>query len=163
MKFNYGLEKKKFDERWKRLREEYIQAGWDEESIQLMYEFDYEEFKRERVFCKHNQYLDEVLKGWIEIEEGRMPQLFKKYKDYSIEISINPDKSRYGWLEEIGDRELYEVLKSLPLDYLELITQLAIDELKQVEIAMRAGVSGAAVSKKVAKIRKKLEILRNKG
>ena len=163
MRFNYGLEKKKFDERWKRLREEYIQAGWDEESIQLIYEFDYEEFKRERVFCKHNLHLDKIAVDEEELSEGRQAQLFKKMDGFVTEIPDNPDKSRYGWLEEIEDRELHEILTSLPAESLELITQLAMDELRQVDIAVQSGVSRAAITKKVNRLRKKLEILQKKG
>ena len=36
MRFNYGLEKKRFEENWERLRKEYREAGMDEESIRKM-------------------------------------------------------------------------------------------------------------------------------
>ena len=163
MRFNYGLEKKKFDARWRKLYEEYIQAGWDEESIQLMYEFDYEEFKRERVFCAHNQYLDEIIRDGDGLEDTRLSNIFGEISSYSTEMPTNPDQSRYGWLEEIEDRELYNILNSLPEDSLELITQLAIDELRQVDIAIQVGVTRAAIAKKVRKLREKLEILRKRG
>ena len=163
MRFNYGLEKKKFDARWRKLYEEYIQAGWDKESIQSMYEFDYEEFKRERVFCAHNLYLNEIVKNGDEFEDTRLSNIFKDVRSYSTEMSTNPDQSRYGWLEEIEDRELYNILYSLPEDSLELITQLAIDELRQVDIAIQEGVTRAAIAKKVRKLREKLEILQKKG
>ena len=163
MRFNYGLEKKKFDERWKKLRAEYIQAGWDEESIQLMYEFDYEEFKRERMFCKHNLHLEKIAVDEEEVKEGRQAQLFKNMDGFLIEIPDNTDESRYGWLEEIEDKELYEILTSLPAESLELITQLAMDELRQVDIAVQSGVSRAAIAKKINRLRKKLKILQKRG
>lgn len=160
MKFNYTTEKKKFEQQWKKLREEYIQAGWDMESIQLMYDYDHEQFRRERIFCIHNQYLSELSN---DIEEGRLPQLFDNNENLSTEMPENPDDSRYGWLQEIEDCETFKVLSSLPAEYLELLTQLAIDELKQVDIAVMSGVSRAAIGKKVSKLRKKLELLQKRG
>lgn len=41
MGFNYGLEKKKFDQEWKKLRREYRAAGMDEAAIEAMYAFDW--------------------------------------------------------------------------------------------------------------------------
>ena len=49
MKFNYGQEKKRFDKNWEALRKEYREAGMAEESIQAMHDFDWEDFKRERL------------------------------------------------------------------------------------------------------------------
>ena len=40
MGFNYGLEKKKFDEEWEKLRKEYEAAGMTAESIKEIYEYD---------------------------------------------------------------------------------------------------------------------------
>ena len=163
MRFNYGFEKKKFDEHWEKLYVEYLQAGWDEESIQSMYQFDYEEFKRERVFCAHNRYLGEISNDGEEVKESRLAQLFDQAEGFITEIPDNPDGSRYGWLEEIEDRELYEILVSLPDGALELITQLAIDGLKQADVASQTGVTRAAIAKKVNRLRKKLKILQKKG
>lgn len=55
MGFNYAVEKMKFEKRWNRLRVEYAEAGMSADSIQLMYEYDWNEFKRERVYRRHNQ------------------------------------------------------------------------------------------------------------
>ena len=42
MGFNYSQEKKKFDVEWKKLRQDYEQAGMSEEAIRLLYEYDLE-------------------------------------------------------------------------------------------------------------------------
>ena len=39
MGFNYGREKRKFDQEWKRLQAEYDAAGMDEISIQKMKQY----------------------------------------------------------------------------------------------------------------------------
>ena len=41
MGFNYGLEKRRFTEEWKKLYHEYKAAGMSEEDIQDIYAFDW--------------------------------------------------------------------------------------------------------------------------
>ena len=48
MKFNYGLEKKKFDEIWNRLEKEYAVAGMSQYAIDEMKTYDWNVFKKER-------------------------------------------------------------------------------------------------------------------
>ena len=48
MKFNYGLEKKKFDEIWNRLEKEYAAAGMSQYAIDEMKTYDWNVFKKER-------------------------------------------------------------------------------------------------------------------
>lgn len=45
MEFNYALERRKFERRWKILRKQYQEAGMDEESIDKIYSAD-QELKR---------------------------------------------------------------------------------------------------------------------
>ena len=69
MGFNYGLEKKKFDGEWERLRREYAAAGMDEAAIEAMHEFDWQIFKRERTYCRHTQ---QVPRQRFEIERAHV-------------------------------------------------------------------------------------------
>ena len=107
--------------------------------------------------------MNEVTNDGDDVEEGRLSDVFKEAECIATEMPDNPDESRYGWLEDIEDGELYEILASLPEESLELITQLAIDELRQVDIAIQTGVTRAAIAKRVRKLRKKLEILQKRG
>ncbi len=50
MRFNYWLEKKKFEEEWQQKCIEYAAAGMPEDDIQRMYEFDLTLFRKERVY-----------------------------------------------------------------------------------------------------------------
>ena len=50
MGFNYAKEKKKFDEEWKKLRNEYERAGMSHLAIDEIYEFDWREFCSRRVY-----------------------------------------------------------------------------------------------------------------
>ena len=53
MGFNYGIEKKKFNEEWKKLQKEYEEAGMSEKSIQEIYEFDLNVFRKNRTEINH--------------------------------------------------------------------------------------------------------------
>ena len=59
MKFNYQSEKIKYIRTWEKLEAEYRRAGMNEAAIKAMKAFDWEMFKQERIFCIHNQYLDD--------------------------------------------------------------------------------------------------------
>lgn len=52
MGFNYGLEKRKFTEEWKKLYREYKAAGMSEEDIQDIYAFDLNVFRKNRTECQ---------------------------------------------------------------------------------------------------------------
>ena len=49
MGFNNGLERKKFEARWSRLRVEYAASGMDENMITAMYEFDRQTFNSDQI------------------------------------------------------------------------------------------------------------------
>lgn len=55
MEFNYGLERKRFEREWNKLRQQYRKAGMDEEAIAEMYAFDLELFNDERAIAKWEQ------------------------------------------------------------------------------------------------------------
>lgn len=55
MGFNYGLEKRKFTEEWKKLYREYKAAGMSEEDIQDIYAFDLNVFRKNRTEFRRTQ------------------------------------------------------------------------------------------------------------
>ena len=55
MEFNYGLERKRFEREWNKLRQQYRKAGMDENAINEMYAFDLEIFNDNRAIAKHEQ------------------------------------------------------------------------------------------------------------
>lgn len=59
MGFNYGLEKRKFTEEWKKLYSEYKAAGMSEEDIQNIYAFDLNVFRKNRTEFQRTQPLSE--------------------------------------------------------------------------------------------------------
>ena len=59
MGFNYGLEKRKFTEEWKKLYREYKAAGMSEEDIQDIYASDLNVFRKNRTEFQRTQPLSE--------------------------------------------------------------------------------------------------------
>lgn len=59
MGLNYGLEKRKFTEEWKKLYREYKAAGMSEEDIQDIYAFDLNVFRKNRTEFQRTQPLSE--------------------------------------------------------------------------------------------------------
>ena len=55
MSFNNGLERKKFENTWKKLRMEYAAAGMSKADIEEMYQFDLDMFRSERRYAEHTQ------------------------------------------------------------------------------------------------------------
>lgn len=152
MKFNYTSEKKKFDREQEQLAKQYREAGMGEDAIQEMYQYDYELFKKQRVFCQHNQYLD-IDSSYVESERSSL--LAKFMREMSTEMTFTKEDERYSWIEDVIDEHLYEVLHNFTEADLEIITMLVIEGYSVVEVARLKGVTHQAVSKKWKKIQKK--------
>lgn len=159
MQFNYGLEKKKFDERWACLEIEYRNAGMTIKAINEMKAFDWQQFKRERVFCEHNQfYQGYSFENGDEIETGKNP-LLERYFGSFVETDEYFSERRYGWIEQLEDEGLITAVKSMKNEYVELITQYVYEGKTIIEIASERGVTKQTISEQISIIRKKLKKL----
>ena len=140
MGWNNAYERKKFDERQKKQAEEYRALGMTEEQIQVMYEFDLEQFKSNRSYYSHTQSF--IPDDFDESEDDdEKLSIFEKFKDVlTISIEDSSDKSRYWWIEEIDEPETVKKIKSLSERDLEILTLMVIDELTHEEIAKIMGV-----------------------
>lgn len=156
MEFNYGREKKKFEREQERLEKEYRQAGMNEEAIQKMYEFDYEQFKKQRTFCRHNQFIEQTKTDEENSTDGFNTLMYRFMNEFSVEISMS-ETGRYGWIEEIKDVSLYECLSSMNENDLEIVTMLFAEGFTVVEIAELKKVSHQAISKKWNRIQKNIK------
>ena len=77
MEFNYGLERKRFEREWNKLRQQYRKAGMDENAINVMYAFDLEIFNDNRAIAKHEQPITPDMSG----DNEDKSTLFEKFKD----------------------------------------------------------------------------------
>ena len=55
MKFNNGSERVRLENRWKKLRIQYREAGMSEDAIQAMYQFDLDVLNSERAYVDNTQ------------------------------------------------------------------------------------------------------------
>ena len=163
MKFNYGLEKKKFDENWEKMEKEYRAAGMAEEAISAMREYDWELFKQERIFCQHNQPLDcgcsrndsDFLT--YESAEDTSPFL-RRYADRFSVPEVTVDTARKdSWIDELDSTILLKAIRMLTESEQELLRLHIIEEYTTREIAAMKSVSHQAVSKSIQRIKEKIK------
>ena len=154
MQFNYGLEKKRFIEKWDRLEVEYREAGMSEENIRKMKAFDLREFRSRRTFCRHNQfYQGNSFANGDDIEEGKDPLLEKYFDSFTTEADYFEDR-KYGWIELLDDEELVIAIKSMKPEYLDLIEKYAYEGRTMEMIGAESNVTKSAISNKIIRIRK---------
>ena len=145
---------KDFYKKQKEQSQEYEAVGMDKEQIQLMYEFDKEQFARDIAYMRRTQNLPD---NNDEFEsESQNPLLNFFLEDLSCEMDLL-QTCRYWWLEEIEDERLIKKLRKLSGDDLELLTLLIFDGFSQAEIARQRKCSQRAISKKYIKLKLFLE------
>ena len=158
MGFNYGSETRQFHRKWEKLRTEYAAAGMAESDIQAMYEYDWEDFKRERIFCMHNRQLEDArFQNGDAVSEDKSPFFKKHLAQFSC---VHPEAMTWGrqdWPEHIDTPELARQLKRLSSEDMEFISGLVADDLSKAELARRLGISRAAVTQRCVRIKKFLE------
>ena len=138
MGFNYALEKRKFDDKWKKLEEWYRESGMSEDTIREMYEYDWREFNSTRKFYRRGEYNVDV-ESIVE-EDGD-----------SIDKTFSEE-----WIELLETPNLVRRVRKLPADYIEIIDLMVRENLTQEEVARRMHCSQQNIAKKIEKIRKLL-------
>ena len=144
MAYIYAYERKKFEEEWAKKEEWYRAEGMEEDAIHELYLLDLAEFNSTRRYYRHNVSLTSDL--------SELANLLVDHSDFIL-------SGRYGWIEELDEPELVQIIRRLTETELELLTEMICDDLTQSEIARANGVSRQAVNEKVRKIRKYFEKL----
>ena len=114
MGFNYGLEKRKFTEEWKKRYSEYKAAGMSEEDIQDIYAFDLNVFRKNRTEFQRTQPLSESSCDDGTEQGESMSALLKKFSSaLSVcdKYSFQSDP-RFAWVDEMENDELYRKIHS---------------------------------------------------
>ena len=125
---------------WKEAEEKKLrELGVDEDTIQRLHIYDWEEFNRER------RYQDWLNKGMPGIE----PLYFKP----DIEIPVRDAESL---LDNINSPELFSTLKDVDKKTLEILL-MKICGYNSREISQRVGISTKAVDLRMVRLRKKLK------
>lgn len=139
MKWNNGKKRREFETQQAKLKVQYIAAGMTEEQIQAMYELDLAEFNGQRREAEHT---------------------FKLYEIDLENVTVEPEcssMSRYAWIDEISDERIIAALKSMPQEYIEILTEYVIDGFTHEEIAARRGATRTSITNKISRIKKIFE------
>lgn len=163
MGFNYGLEKKKFDAEWEKLRREYRAAGMDEAAIEAMYEYDWKGFNAERAYCNHTQRMpDQCFDSDGEsADDGNFVMTAKFFESVAVMPHETDDSRRYSWMDEIDSPELSAALHRLSPQQIEILTLIAFEGYNATEVGKMLGLTQQGVSWHIGKIRKILKIFKN--
>lgn len=151
MGFNFSVAYDKFEQQQKKNRELYLSLGMPEEAVETILAFDKAQFKSDYKFYRRMQSLT----GNDEVEEGMNP-LIKRFANVLVVYQQPSKSSRYWWIDEIEDEELYKKVKKLTLEELDIITKLVFEGYKRKEIYAELNISKAAFSKRIKRIKMKI-------
>lgn len=159
MKFNYGYEKKKFDEEWVRLRKEYEAAGMSKDAIDAMYRYDLDTFREQRNYCRHTQLMDgfDTEAEKCAASDDVSPMQKRLLEQMCVDMPVADPDRRYGWIDELDDEEMVKAVRALKPKDVDILTMYAIEGYTVVEIARKKGITHQTVSEKVARIKKFLK------
>ncbi len=152
MKWNNGKAHKALNKEHARL----LELGMTEEQAQAMYDYDLSVLNGNRREAIHNQRLDMQAFDDENSDYGQNPLLDKFLYALTTEIDRN-DANRYAWVDEIENERLGIALKSMPQDYIELLTEIVIDGYTHSEIAEKHNVCRTAITNKIARVKKIIE------
>ena len=154
MKFNYRIKELVFIEEWEKLEKEYKEAGMSDDAIKEMKAFDWEMFKKERIYCMHNQlmtvnYYPDGNRSDLS-RPGLMDKFFEEFS-YEDKHFIN---DRYGWIECLDDEALIEKIWELDELTIECITMYVFEGMTLEEISEKVGLEASSISRRIKKIKK---------
>ena len=153
MSWTNAYETKKFEARQKKQAEKYRALGMTEEQIKEMYEFDLEQFNSERRCREHTQALQ--VEEFEDVDADESDNALMKYfaEELTYTIDDSGEKSRYWWIEEIDDVELYKRLKALSVNDIELITLYVYEGYTHGEIAQIHSCTKQNIQRKFRRIK----------
>ena len=150
MSFNKGLELKKFEAHWEKLRIEYAAAGMTEDAIQKMYDYDRQQFNSERTFIERTQEF--TAPAYESSEEEASPLMLRYQEAITTTDTYHETKSKFAWIGEIENERLLSALENLSEDDLKLLTFYAYEGYTVTEISKVLGVSQPTISIKIKRI-----------
>ena len=112
MKWNNGQERALFEKEQAKLRKEYLAAGMTEEQIQILRSCDEDWYRIRRREARHTQRLNITAFDEDDGDESQNPLLKKFLHNFSVEDRYF-ENDRFGWIEQIEDKNLYKAVKSL--------------------------------------------------
>ena len=153
MYFNYGYQRRLFEQDQAKKRKEYLKAGMNKDAIREMYEYDLYVFNNERKEIKHRAHYSEMLTYDVETGDSRYMDMdeFPSQREH-IDYSLIGSK----WLEDIENPDLYKALSNMPKDYITIIS-MKMDGYSDIEIGKVLNSKRRSINNKIARIRKILK------
>lgn len=153
MEWNDGKERALFEREQAQLRKELLASGMTEEQIQILRSCDEDWYRGRRREARHTQSLDITAFDEDDCDSDAKNPLLKKFlHNFSIEDK-HFETERFGWIEQIENKDLYIAITSLSDSDKEILTMLLYDGMKQKEIAEQRGVKKAAMSRKIGRLK----------
>ena len=152
MGFNYAIEKAKFEREWTQLRVEYEKAGMSTEKINILHDYDWENFKKERIYAIHTQEFREAQYDNGNSQEDKSP-LFKKFLSAISRWDNYAASTSTGWIEDITDERLAARLKELSQEDLELLTQFIIQGFTQSDLEQMGYGKQYKISRRISRLK----------
>lgn len=153
MSWNNGYRRKQFEEKQKKQAEEYRALGMTEEQIQAMYEFDLEQFKSDRNYYSHTQPLTASDFDEGKEDESESTLFLKFFDELVVTIDDCEEKSRYWWVDEIGEDDLLSGVRYLTPQQIEIITLIVFENYSQKEAAEKMGIPYRSFKRKIQQIK----------
>ena len=151
MGWNNANERRKFEERQKRLVIEYRANGMTDKQIEEMYQFDLRQFNSNRRYREHTQAFQVDEFDDADESDNSLMRYFPE--PLTSKIDDLASKTRFGWVEEIEDERLYKILIGMSKDAIELITLYVFDGYTQDEIAIKFSCTKQNIQKKFRRIK----------
>ena len=155
MGWNNANERRKFEERQKRLAIEYRANGMTDKQIEEMNQFDLRQFNSNRRYREHTQAFQVDEFDDADESDNSLMRYFPE--QLTSKIDDLASKTRFGWVEEIEDERLYKILIGMSKDDIELITLYVFDGYTQDEIANYMNCTKQNIQKKFHRIKKHLK------
>lgn len=164
MGFNYGLERKRVEKEFEKFRCACQAAGMNEEDIEVMYQFDRKQLNSDRRFYRHIQPMeDRYFSDGGFAGEGKSPLLQRNLAALSVDMGEMSMDDRHDWVEDLTDARLVQIKQTLSPEEIEFLSHLVVDRLSPAELSRKLGISRAAVSKRLKRIKNKLEKITAQG
>jgi RNA polymerase sigma factor (sigma-70 family) len=152
MGFNNGFEHVRLENKWKKLRIQYREAGMSEEAIQEMYNFDVQVVNSEQRYYRHSK---DLAFNDADTEDTHSNDRYEEA--ILMADTYRETKSRFTWIGEIEDERLLSALEKLKEEDLKILTLYAYDGYNVTEISKVLRCSQPTISIKIKRITKFLK------
>ena len=155
MSYNHGKEGKIFEQKWKKLRKEYREAGMTDEAIDEIYRFDKDVFNRNRAYIEHLHNATSVNNRYSDKDDCEPID----EPVFAVSDDLSPAHSRYWWIEGIDDPHILAYIRKLSKIDIEILTLCIYEGYKQKEAAKKVGLSPSTLSYRFNKIKHEMKKL----